>query len=58
MPENMPAMWRNLTGTDPAWMPRIIAILQRDYPAVWEEAIARAITENAIKLDVRKEPVS
>lgn len=47
MHEDMPELWREITATDPSWMPRIIRVLQRDHAAAWESAVFTAIGENA-----------
>jgi hypothetical protein len=43
----MPALWRDLTGMDPSWMPRVIGILIEDHPDVWRQAWTAAVDRNA-----------
>lgn len=35
-------------AADRSWFPRVLGILQRDYPEIAEECWDKAITENAI----------
>ena len=55
MHENWAERWREITGTDPSWMPRILAVLQRDHQAAWESAISTAVHENAAELAGRRD---
>lgn len=36
-----------LTGADPSWFPRVLAVLQRDFPDIADGAWSTAIGENA-----------
>ena len=45
--EDMPQVWRDMTGMNPSWMPRVIAILMEDHPDVWRRAWTEAISRNA-----------
>jgi hypothetical protein len=52
MHEKMPETWRAMTGTDPSWMPRIIALLMEDHPRAWRAAVSQAVSDNAAGLKV------
>jgi hypothetical protein len=39
-----------LTGADPSWFPRVLAVLQRDYPEIADKIWSTAIGENADRM--------
>lgn len=44
-----------VTGADPSWFPRVLRVLQRDWPEIASEAWSRAIAENAAETRSRGE---
>lgn len=50
----LPDRHRILSGGDPSWWPRFLAVIDRDHPEVASEVLGTAIAENAAETEQRK----